>query len=134
MGKDVDLIGAYSFLDDKISVLEDDLNVDDKAKKHFIAAELDNYKNVKSLIDELRKERNVMTLKDYLSKVEVPTNIRLSHNYLKEHWSGCMEDADFWELTKKFADREVIWVTTCKGWKSLGEEENEPYIEIEIGD
>ena len=75
-----------------------------------------------------------MTLKQFLSKAELSTNIRLTKDNMKngQYWSGTLDDDEFLEVIRRFENAEVIWYTTCKGWARLGEEVKEPYLEIEI--
>lgn len=129
----MDLLGAYQFLDDRISVLEEDYENCEDCRRHFIGAELDNFKNLKDCIETLRRKA---TLKNIISKMQLSTNVRITKDNMKDrqHWSGCLEDNEFRKSIERYEDNEVLWFGTCVGWKSLGEEENEPYIEIEIGD
>lgn len=54
----MDLLDAYQFIDDKISVLAEDLTgTIDKAQKQFISAQLDNFVNVRDLLSELDRRR-----------------------------------------------------------------------------
>ena len=54
----MDLLDAYQFIDDKISVLAEDLaDTIDKAQRQFISAQLDNFVNVRNLLSELDRRR-----------------------------------------------------------------------------
>ncbi len=58
----MDIYDAIKYIDDKISVLEDDLRhyttvEPDRAKQILIGADLDNFKNIKSLLGELYERR-----------------------------------------------------------------------------
>lgn len=58
----MDLYDAYSFVEEQIGLLEEELaNTSDKAKKHFINAKLNNFKNIKNLLCELNGIRQGIT-------------------------------------------------------------------------
>lgn len=57
----MDLYDAYAFVEEQIGLLEEELvGTADKAKKHFIGARLDNFKNIKKLLCELNGRRQGM--------------------------------------------------------------------------
>ena len=54
----MDLCDAYAFVEEQIGLLEEELaDNTDKAKKHFIGARLDNFKNIQKLLRELNGRR-----------------------------------------------------------------------------
>lgn len=54
----MDLFNAYQFIDDKISVLVEDLaGTSDKVKRRLISAQLDNFVNILDLLNELYGRR-----------------------------------------------------------------------------
>ena len=55
------LYDAYAFVEEQIGLLEEELaDNTDKAKKHFIGARLDNFKNIQKLLRELNGRRQGM--------------------------------------------------------------------------
>ena len=57
----MDLCDAYAFVEEQIVLLEEELADNaDKAKKHFIKARLDNFKNIQKLLRELNGRRQGM--------------------------------------------------------------------------
>lgn len=57
----MDLCDAYAFVEEQIGLLEEELaDNTDKAKKHFIEARLDNFKNIQKLLRELNGRRQGM--------------------------------------------------------------------------
>lgn len=57
----MDLCDAHAFVDEQIGLLEEELaDNTDKAKKHFILARLDNFKNIQKLLRELDERRQGM--------------------------------------------------------------------------
>ena len=55
----LDVYDAIAFVDDQISVYTTELldNQDDKAKMQFIDAKLNNFKNIRELLNELYERR-----------------------------------------------------------------------------
>jgi hypothetical protein len=55
----LDVYNAIAFVDDEIRVYTTELidNQDDKAKVHFIGAKLDNFRNIRELLNELYERR-----------------------------------------------------------------------------
>lgn len=58
----LDVYNAIAFVDDQISVYTTELldSQDDKAKMHFISAKLDNFRNIRELLNELYERRQGM--------------------------------------------------------------------------
>lgn len=54
----MDLHDAYCYVEEQIGLLEEELaDNTDKAKKHFIGAKLDNFRNIRELLNELYERR-----------------------------------------------------------------------------